>query len=98
MTEAVYPDGRRETLFNVPRYDFRWQRTYSLSRPKLLPKGTKLITTAQFDNSANNPLNPDASKTVRWGEPSGDEMMAFWLQFADPQAADVKSAAARAEH
>jgi len=98
MTEALYPDGRREMLFNVPHYDFRWQRTYSLRRPKLLPKGTKLIITAQFDNSANNPLNPDPSKTIRWGEPSGDEMMAFWMQFSDPNPIETKSAVAETKH
>jgi hypothetical protein len=48
-----------------------------------LPKGTRLVTTAYFDNSANNPLNPDPTKSVRWGEPSNEEMMGFWLAFAE---------------
>jgi mono/diheme cytochrome c family protein len=82
-TEAIYPDGRREVLFRVPKYDFRWQETYFLKHQFLMPKGTKLVTTAYFDNSANNPLNPDPSKTIRWGEPSNEEMMGFWLAFAD---------------
>lgn len=82
-TEAVYPDGRREMLFKVPKYDFRWQETYFLKHQFLMPKGTKLVTTAYFDNSANNPLNPDPSKAIRWGEPSGEEMMGFWLAYAD---------------
>ena len=82
-TEAVYPDGHREVLFNVPRYDFRWQETYFLKHQFLLPKGTKLITTAYFDNSPNNPLNPDPTKSIRWGEPSNEEMMGFWLAYAD---------------
>ena len=43
------------------------------------------MTVAHFDNSKNNPLNPDPSKAVRWGEPSDEEMMGFWLQVADPQ-------------
>ena len=50
-----------------------------------LPKGTKLMTIAYFDNSKDNFQNPDPSKAVRWGEPSDEEMMGFWLQFADPQ-------------
>jgi mono/diheme cytochrome c family protein len=83
MTEAIYPDGRHEVLLNVPHYDFRWQETYFLKKQFILPKGTKLITTAYFDNSANNPLNPDPSKTVRWGEPSTEEMMGFWLAYSD---------------
>lgn len=83
-TEAIYPDGRHQVLFNVPKYDFRWQETYFLKQQFLLPKGTKLVTTAFFDNSVNNPLNPDATKTIRWGEPSYEEMMGFWLAYADP--------------
>jgi len=82
-TEAIYPDGRHEMIFNVPKYDFRWQETYFLKHQYVMPKGTKLVTTAYFDNSVNNPLNPDATKAVRWGEPSNEEMMGFWLAFAD---------------
>ncbi|MBV8832881.1 MAG: hypothetical protein JO108_27085 [Acidobacteriaceae bacterium] len=82
-TEAIYPDGRHEVIFNVPKYDFRWQETYFLKHQFLMPKGTKLVTTAYFDNSVNNPLNPDATKAVRWGEPSNEEMMGFWLAYAD---------------
>jgi hypothetical protein len=85
MTKAIYPDGREEVLLNVPHYDFRWQETYFLKQQFLLPKGTKLMTVAYFDNSKNNPQNPDPSKALRWGEPSDEEMMGFWLQFADPQ-------------
>jgi Copper type II ascorbate-dependent monooxygenase, C-terminal domain len=82
MTEAIYPDGRHEVIFNVPKYDFRWQETYFLKHQYVMPKGTKLITTAYYDNSVNNPLNPDATKSIRWGEPSNEEMMGFWLAFA----------------
>ena len=82
-TEAIYPDGRRELIFQVPHYDFRWQETYFLKNQFVLPKGTKLITTAYFDNSANNLLNPDPTKAIRWGEPSNEEMMGFWLAYAD---------------
>ena len=90
MTEAVYPDGRREVLMNVPHYDFRWQETYFLKQPKLLPKGTELRMTGYFDNSANNPLNPDPSKATRWGEPSNEEMIGFWLQYADARTTNEK--------
>jgi hypothetical protein len=61
-TEAIYPDGRHELIFNVPKYDFRWQETYFLKHQFVMPQGTKLVTTAYFDNSAENPLNPDATK------------------------------------
>ena len=92
LTKAIYPDGREEVLLYVPHYDFRWQETYFLKKQFLLPKGTKLMTVAYFDNSKNNFQNPDPSKALRWGEPSDEEMMGFWLQFADPQIADAKSA------
>ncbi len=94
-TEAIYPDGRREVILNVPHYDFRWQETYFLKNPFLLPKGTKLVTTAYFDNSLDNAQNPDPSKAIRWGEPSDEEMMGFWLQFADPKPVDEKTVASR---
>ena len=84
-TEAIYPGGRREVLFNVPKYDFRWQETYFLEHQFLMPKGTQLVTTAYFDNSPNNPLNPDPTKSIRWGEPSYEEMMGFWLAYSDVQ-------------
>ncbi|HLH02286.1 MAG TPA: hypothetical protein VKX25_05930 [Bryobacteraceae bacterium] len=95
QTEAIYPDGRHELLFSVPKYDFRWQETYFLKQHFILPKGTKLITTAYFDNSANNPLNPDPSKAIRWGEPSNEEMMGFWLAFADVDTTKQSAQAAR---
>ncbi len=93
-TEAIYPDGRREVIMDVPHYDFRWQETYFLKKQFVMPKGTKLVTTAYFDNSANNPQNPDPSKAIRWGEPSNEEMMGFWLQFADPKPVEEKAAVA----
>ena len=70
-------------MFSVPKYDFRWQETYFLESPRILPKGTRLVTTAFFDNSPNNPLNPDPARRIRWGEPSDEEMVGFWLQFAE---------------
>jgi hypothetical protein len=95
LTKAIYPDGREEVLLYVPHYDFRWQETYFLKKQFLLPKGTKLMTVAYFDNSKNNFQNPDPSKTLRWGEPSDEEMMGFWLQFADPQVTTAKSSLAQ---
>jgi peroxiredoxin len=73
--EARYPDGTREVLLDVPRYDFNWQLRYDLAEPKPLPKGTKIVCTAVFDNSPDNPANPDPTATVRWGEQSWEEMM-----------------------
>jgi hypothetical protein len=82
--EALYPDGRRETLLYVPRYNFNWQTTYRLKKALAIPQGTRLIVTAHFDNSANNKYNPDPTKAVRWGDPTTDEMMVGWLDYALP--------------
>jgi len=81
--EAVYPDGAREVLLEVPRYDFNWQTTYAYKEFKKLPAGSKVIYTATWDNSAANPNNPDPAATVRWGEPTTDEMMYGYLSFID---------------
>ena len=72
--EALYPDGRRETLLSVPRYDFAWQRVYRLARPVRVPAGTWILVTAGYDNSALNPANPDPKRAARWGEQTWDEM------------------------
>src|SRR5438067_252585 len=72
---AHYADGTTETLLSVPKYDFSWQITYELAKPKLLPAGTELEVIAHYDNSANNRFNPDPSKDVRWGDQTWEEMM-----------------------
>jgi hypothetical protein len=79
---AVYPTGETEILLNIPRYDFNWQPYYYLETPKVLPPGTRIECTAVFDNSSNNPFNPDPSATVTWGAQSWDEMMIGWLDVA----------------
>ncbi len=81
--EAVYPDGSREVLLEVPKYDFNWQTTYAYKDFKKLPAGSKVVYTATWDNSAANPNNPDPAQTVRWGEPTTDEMMYGYLSFID---------------
>lgn len=73
--EIIYPNGKTETLLSVPRYDFNWQILYYLQQPLHLPMGTKVEVTAHWDNSANNPQNPDPTKTVVWGNQSWDEML-----------------------
>ena len=59
----------------MPKYDFYWQLDYKLAEPLKLPPGTKIETSAWFDNSPNNALNPDPKSEVRWGEQSWEEMM-----------------------
>ncbi len=71
----VTPDGKTEPLLSVPRYDFNWQSTYTLAAPKRVPKGSKIVCEAGYDNSAGNPNNPDPAKAVRWGDQTWEEMM-----------------------
>jgi hypothetical protein len=80
---AAYPDGRKETLLYVPEYNFNWQITYRPVEPIHLPKGSRILIDAHFDNSANNPLNPDPKQTIRWGSASENEMMDGWIEFLD---------------
>ncbi len=82
--EAIYPDGKREMLLNVPHYDFNWQTSYELIEPKVLPPGTRVHCVAHWDNSENNLANPDPSKTVYWGDQTWEEMMIGFFDVAIP--------------
>jgi hypothetical protein len=79
--DLIYPDGRRETILSVPNFDMNWQISYELARPIRVPAGTRLEVVAHFDNSANNPWNPDPSVRVIWGPDSRDEMMEGWFDY-----------------
>jgi hypothetical protein len=81
--EALYPNGRRETLLSVPRYDFNWQMEYRLAEPKRMPAGSWIVCTGGFDNSTRNPHNPDAASRVQWGEQSFDEMFIGFMNVAE---------------
>jgi hypothetical protein len=72
---VTYPNGETSTILRVPRYDFNWQFWYTPAEEMVLPKGTKIACTAHYDNSVNNPSNPDATVAVKWGDQSWEEMM-----------------------
>lgn len=78
--DILRPDGHRETVASIPRYDFNWQHSYVLAQPTPIKAGTWVQLTGGFDNSARNPANPDPQKTVHWGEQSWDEMFLGWYQ------------------
>jgi peroxiredoxin/mono/diheme cytochrome c family protein len=79
--EAIYPDGKRETLLSVPRYDFNWQSNYRLAEPLKMPAGTRIECTAHYDNSTGNKNNPDPTKPVRWGDQTWEEMMVGFVDY-----------------
>ena len=79
--EAVYPDGHSEILIDVPNYSFSWQTVYYLKKQVALPKGTRIVVTAKFDNSSKNKFNPDPKQTVRFGDPTYDDMMIGWISY-----------------
>lgn len=73
------PDGKEEVLLSVPRYDFNWQNSYRLAEPRFLPAGSKVTGHAFYDNSDQNPANPDPSRDVGFGEQTWDEMMIGYM-------------------
>lgn len=81
--ELLRPDGRRETLLHVPRYDFKWQLGYSFVRPRTVPAGSWLLVTGAFDNSPGNPSNPDPAARVGFGLQSWNEMFIGFFEAAD---------------
>jgi len=79
---ATWPDGRQQVLLSVPKFDFGWQTDYWLTEPLVLPKGSKILVTAHYDNSSNNKWNPDPTATVRWGDQTWEEMMIGFFTYS----------------
>lgn len=80
--EIEFPDGTRQPLIHVDDWDFRWQLGYQLKQPIKVPKGSKIVAEAVFDNSASNPHQPNnPPKDVRWGEDTTDEMFLLVVPF-----------------
>jgi hypothetical protein len=84
--ELKRPGGKQETLLVVPHYDFNWQLVYRLKEPIRVEKGSRLMVTVHYDNSPNNPANPDPGQAVRWGDKSEEEMMTSWIEYFEAPA------------
>lgn len=89
--KVIYPDGKTNILLKVPHYNFAWQTNYVLEQPLRLPAGTRIECTAHFDNSANNPNNPDPTKSVRWGDQTWEEMMIGFVDYVNLVEAEKKN-------
>jgi hypothetical protein len=85
--DIVHDDGSVETLLRV-NYHFHWQLSYKLAEPRKLKAGTRLRAVAWYDNSRNNPHNPDPEKTVTWGDQTSQEMMVGFFDVAVPVGMD----------
>lgn len=83
--ELQSADGRKETVLDVPRYDFNWQTSYQLADPLSIPAGSSLHVVAHYDNSEKNFNNPNPKATVRWGEQTWDEMLIGYFDIAIPR-------------
>ncbi len=90
--DLTKPDGTKEVLLDIPNYDFNWQLRYDYAEPKVIPKGSRVTVTAIYDNSDQNPANPDPSKTVHWGQQTFDEMMIGYVETFAPIGAESAKA------
>lgn len=82
--ELVESAGSKKTLLDVPKYDFNWQLNYVLKKPLAVSEGQTLVYTAWYDNSAENPANPNPNKLVTWGEQTDDEMHLGYVDYIVP--------------
>ncbi len=78
---AFHPDGREQVLLDVPGYDFNWQTCYRCKEPIAVEKGTRIKVYARYDNSKDNPANPDPTKEVRFGKQTWEEMLIGYVDF-----------------
>jgi hypothetical protein len=88
---AVYADGTSQVLLSVPKYNFNWQLAYRPAEPLILPPGARIEATAHWDNSPNNPSNPDPKAEVHFGEQSWEEMMVGFMDIALPVGMDMRT-------
>jgi hypothetical protein len=76
------PDGTKKTVLSVPRYNFNWQTYYMFTEPLQVPKGSRLVSSAWYDNSAGNKSNPDSKIDVKWGDQTWEEMQYTGILFS----------------
>ena len=77
------PDGSEEVLLDVPQYDYNWQNIYRFREPVDAPAGSLVKVDASWDNSADNPANPDSTVDVRWGDGTNHEMLVGFIDYID---------------
>src|SRR6185295_7366527 len=86
---ATLPDGTQKPLLYVKDWDFNWQDVYRYVSPVFLPAGTVVSARWNYDNSADNPRNPNRPpKRVTFGQRTSDEMAELWFQVLPRNQAD----------
>ncbi len=88
------PDGQTRDLLKVSKYDFNWQTVYEFDEPVSVPKGSRIDCVAHWDNSSNNPHNPDPTKDISFGPESYDEMMIGFVDYVVAEGVSPKDATA----
>ena len=91
----VLPDGTERMILSVPRYDFNWQTYYMFREPLRVPKGSRIVSSAWYDNSARNRSNPDPNVDVSWGDQTWEEMQYTGLLYSAGAPARVAVEAGR---
>ena len=86
---ASFPDGEERVLLDVPEYDFDWQHTYEYREPVFAPAGTRVHLTLWWDNSEENPANPDPTKTVTFGQPTTAEMGFGFMKYISAEPVSI---------
>lgn len=56
---AITPAGDTVRLAHIPNWDFRWQEIYRFKKLQHIPKGSRLFVQGVYDNTADNPFNPN---------------------------------------
>jgi hypothetical protein len=86
---ATLPDGSKKWLVRIPAWDPKWQAVFYYREPVFLPKGSVIHMRYHYDNSQDNPRNPNhPSKQVREGNQATDEMGHLWLEMLPRGAGD----------
>jgi thiol-disulfide isomerase/thioredoxin len=83
--ELIATNGETETLLDIPNYDFNWQLQYDYVQPRFIPAGSTIKVLAVYDNSVDNPANPDPTKNVKWGDQTYDEMLIGYVEYYRPR-------------
>jgi len=87
----MFPNGKVETIFKA-KWDFNWQLGYDLVKPIAIPKGTRIVGIAHYDNSTSNKFNPNPAESVRWGNQNWEEMQNCFMGFlVDPAGPNPKT-------